>query len=234
MDVKQECEVNVSAYAKSNMHISAELVTTNDELKRWPHLRDVQIVSLDNAKLHILIGQDMPDRLMPKRVKSGSAGELYATKTLLGWALNGPLKPSAKRSDNQIENYFVQSEDAVLNDLVERFWRLHSVCVSDERVMSQVDERVTKLWDTSVERENGHYVLSIPFNDDIIVHATGLNVAKKRLQLLKGRFGRDPCLKVKYVGVMKELLEKGFAEKVPNGQVGAMQRVHYLPLCDTV
>ena len=33
---------------------------------------------------------------------------------------------------------------------------------------------------------------------------------------------------MKYVGAMKELLEKGFAEKVPSGQVGAMQRMHYL------
>ena len=120
----------------------------------------------------------------------------------------------------------MQSEDAVLNHLVERFWRQDSVCVSDERVMSQVDERVTKLWDTSAERENGHYVLPIPFKDDISVHITGLNVAEKRLQLLKGRFGQDPSLKVKYVGAMKELLEKGFAEKVPSGQG---QRIHYLP-----
>ena len=72
--------------------------------------------------------------------------------------------------------------------------------MSDERVMSQVDERMTKLWDTSAERENGHYVLLILFKDDIIVHATDLNVAEKRLQLLKGCFGRDPSLKVKYVG----------------------------------
>ena len=61
------------------------------------------------------------------------------------------------------------------------------------------------------------------------MHTTGLNVAEKRLQLLKGRFRRDPSLKVKYVGAMKELLEKDFAEKVPSGQLGAMQRVHYLP-----
>ena len=50
MDVKQEYEVIVSAYAKSNMHISVELVATSDEVKRWPHLRDVQIVSLDNER----------------------------------------------------------------------------------------------------------------------------------------------------------------------------------------
>ena len=80
----------------------------------------------------------------------------------------------------KIENYFVQSKDAVLNDLVERFWRLDSICVSDKCVVSQIDERVTKLWDTSVERENGHYVLPIPFKDDIIEHATGLNVAEKK------------------------------------------------------
>ena len=103
------------------MHISAELVATSDKLKRWPHLRDVSIVSLDNAKVHILIGQDMPDLLMPTRMKSGSAGEPYATETLHGWALNGPLKPSAERRDNQLDNYFVQSEDAVLNDLVKHF-----------------------------------------------------------------------------------------------------------------
>ena len=56
MDVKQEHEVNISAYAKSNIHISTELVATSNELKLWPHLRDVQIVSLDNAKVLILIG----------------------------------------------------------------------------------------------------------------------------------------------------------------------------------
>ena len=68
---------------QSHMHISAKLVATNDELKRWPHLRDVQIVSLDNAKVHIMIGQGMQDLLVLKRVKSGSAGKPYATETLL-------------------------------------------------------------------------------------------------------------------------------------------------------
>lgn len=43
-------------YAKSGMSINAELITSINELLRWPHLRDVPIHCLSDTKIHLVIG----------------------------------------------------------------------------------------------------------------------------------------------------------------------------------
>ena len=62
-------------------YISAEVPTDDISLDDYPHLT--------NAKVDLLIGQDQPDLLVPTEIcrSVNKAGQPYATRTGLGWAL---------------------------------------------------------------------------------------------------------------------------------------------------
>ena len=57
------------------------------ESKQWRHLGDIEIPEVDATSVMLLIGQDYPDNLMPRELRSGDVCDPYATRTLLGWTL---------------------------------------------------------------------------------------------------------------------------------------------------
>ena len=65
--------------------IPSDVAADGSSLDDYPHLT--------NAKVDILIGQDHPDLLVPLEIcrSVNKAGQLYATRTELGWALQGAV-----------------------------------------------------------------------------------------------------------------------------------------------
>lgn len=57
----------------------------------YVHLKDLSIVK-GNQEVHLLLGQDNSEALIPLDLRRGREGEPFAVKTLFGWALNGPAK----------------------------------------------------------------------------------------------------------------------------------------------
>ena len=70
--------------------------------KDSPSVRDIENITLDknipfnfiSGKIEILIGMDNPDILQPRETVKGKKNGPYATRHILGWALNGPVKGS--------------------------------------------------------------------------------------------------------------------------------------------
>jgi hypothetical protein len=76
----------------SMLHVPLETLATRENVSNWSHLKDLNLPSIDcSPRVMLLIGQDVLEALLPIQVRKGQAGEPYATKTLLGWTLNGPL-----------------------------------------------------------------------------------------------------------------------------------------------
>eukprot|EP00794_Sanderia_malayensis_P021083 gene21083-23139_t len=65
----------------------------NLDLCKFPHLQEINLADID-ADIGLLIGSNVPRALEPREVKSGKPGEPYATRTDLGWVINGPLMRS--------------------------------------------------------------------------------------------------------------------------------------------
>nr|CAB3263157.1 uncharacterized protein LOC104265735 [Phallusia mammillata] len=80
-----------------------------------------------------------------------------------------------------------------------------------------------------VERVNGHYQLPLPWKNDSEVLPDSLPMASGRLEGLKKRLLRNSAMRDKYIENMATLLEKGYAERIPEDQVGTKNRVWYLP-----
>ena len=54
----------------------------------FSHIQGLPI-HYDRVKVEVLIGQDNSEGLVPLDVRRGKPGELFAVRTMLGWALNG-------------------------------------------------------------------------------------------------------------------------------------------------
>ena len=77
------------------------------------------ILYLLNVRVDFLIGQDNAGMLVPLEVRHGVDNELFATRTLYGWCLNGPVMTS-KRSTAGICNLASNEAD----DRLDRLWEI--------------------------------------------------------------------------------------------------------------
>ena len=81
----------------------------------------------------------------------------YATRTLFGWSLNGPLGDLSNNS--QVSSHFVDLEQRI-----SKLWEVEQ-CDEDIQSLSYDDRKVHDLWQSEVTLEDGHYVVPIPWKD---------------------------------------------------------------------
>ncbi|XP_038131095.1 uncharacterized protein LOC119776626 [Cyprinodon tularosa] len=191
------------------LNIGLSCLATPDEAAKWDHLMDIPIPSIKSNDVHLVIGQDAPRLLRAEKYRVGGDNDPYATRTVLGWAINGPIDYKEGRKSKA---FFLKS-DQILQTQVEKFWKLDDP--TQEHNLSINDHKVIKLWENSLSKEGSHYVLDIPFKKETVTLPNNINLATRRLQLLERRLVKDPDLKEKYVKAMKSTIDKGYAEEVP-------------------
>ena len=220
-----------AVYARNSLPINPENLATPGDLSGWPHLAGVKLPLAESKEVKLLIGQDCPEALMPLDIIRGGRHEPWASRTRLGWSLNGP-RSKVKAATRKVTSHFltVQSDNA-LNDQVERFWKLESSGLFDDNVqMSVNDKGVISLWDKTTQKNDGHYVMDIPFKDSNVRLADNKQMALYRLKSLGKKLHKDSDLKDKYIEGINDLLEKGYATKVPEEDARRCDgKVWYLP-----
>ena len=172
--------------------ISSESVPRQD-VDRWPHLKGIRIAEID-ACVGLLIGHNVPKALEPKEVKESQDGGPYATRTLLGWAINGPLgrNGNATRTTNFIRR------DAELDHMFQRFCNMgFNDSLLDNKKEMSLDNKRALPW---------RYSPSCLPNNRVL--------AERQLKLLRRRLAKDPDLFQKYSAFIDNLLDKDYARKV--------------------
>lgn len=214
-----------TVFSITSLPVSTESLATQVDASKWSHLEGLVIPSID-ADVDLLIGSDVPQALQPEEVKGGSEGEPYAMKTILGWAIVGPLK---KQSDNFRTSNFVQS-DTALEDQFKMYCNMefNDALYDEKKTMSQEDKRALKVMEDTIKLKDGHYELSLPWKHEPPNLENNRRVALHRLLLLKKRLARDPKLHQMYSKFMAALLEKEHARKVTDVHVPG-DTVWYLP-----
>ena len=77
--------------------------------------------------------------------------------------------------------------------------------------------------------EDGHFKMPLPLRKHKLPLPNNRTAAVSRMQSLKRRLDRDPTYKRKYVDVMKDLIDKGYAELAPVNAPPNVESVWYLP-----
>ena len=210
-------------YAVDKFPCLSNKVDLDEVMKKYDYLQSVPFQKSNNTDMHVIIGQDVPEALLPLEVRHGSSGEPYATRTMLGWALNGPISGQPGGAVSA----FIHSKDVDLDRQVERFWKLDSE-VRDEPEYSVEDRKVMQLWDQQVTKKDGHYVLPIPFKRDKPDLPDNKVIAEQRLKSLGKRLMKNPVLLENYKSGITELIEANHAEPAPE-EPGKNRHVWYIP-----
>ena len=213
---------------RPHLNIGLNSLAVQEDLSVWPHLSDLDIPDVKIDDVHLLIGQDAPDILIPREVRTGSKGEPYAIRTALGWTLNGPV---THHMEPKSSSSFFATPDVHLQHQVERFWRMDEVQnASSDETMSISQRKVLSIWENSLHRDGIHYTMDIPFKERPPRLPDDKLMAEHRLKLLGKRLSKDSSLKEKYTSGIHDLLEKGYAEPVPPKDIDRRDGcVWYLP-----
>lgn len=217
-------------HSKPGFFVDPGCIAKKEDLSEWSHLSDIPLVEFTPESVQLLIGQDCPEVLMPLEIrKATEKGAPYAVRGILGWTVNGPLGLNKGHHKTQpvSTNFLTSKED--IREQVERFWRYEGD--SDETVtMSLDDKRAVHIWEETICHKDGHYQMGIPFKIRPPALPNNLSVAEFRLQSLRRRLLRDQELYSKYSGGMQDLIDKGYAEKVPVSDLSRNDgKVWYLP-----
>jgi len=89
LDEKNLFELPV-LFTRPSLPVATESVANQQDVEKWRYLSEVKIPHID-ADVGLLIGSDAPEILEPKQVIPSQNGGPYATRTTLGWVVNGPL-----------------------------------------------------------------------------------------------------------------------------------------------
>jgi hypothetical protein len=228
-DLQGENNISLeTVFSTPELPVTTQNRASMQDMKNWPHLSNIQLDRID-AEVGLLIGSDAPEVLEPKEIRRSQDGGPYATKTIFGWVINGPLGKSGRttprtanfvsRADTSLEEQFKNYCDMEFNDLKE----------IDKPNLSREDKRAINIMSESSKLNNGHYEIALPWKKSPPDMPNNRSVAEHRLNLLKKRFEKDQPLSRKYSEFVDNLLKEGYARKVPTERLQTNGNIWYLP-----
>ena len=212
------------AYVVSN--IPARLPGPAFDIAHYPYLSDLPLNHLfSSAPVDLLIGPEYPDLVRPLEIRCNDSApdQPYATRTKLGWTLQGPLVGTVSCGLSVSHVQMHQLEQKVTN-----LWHIER---EDEEVRhwSIEDTQVFNLWEDKVVFQDGHYELPIPWKDEVPVFPPNIYQAKTRLSSTLRRLKRTGMYD-RYDAEMQKMITSGYAEKVPDDElIRTDGKLWYLP-----
>ena len=213
-------------FSRPNLPISTNAISKQEDVSRWPYLQGINIPEI-NAEIGLLIGSDVPQALQPIEVHQSRNGGPFATKTALGWVLNGPL--GRKEPRIQTSN-FVQTSPTLNEQFLEFCdMEFNDTKYSSKAAMSQNDRKALGIMENTVKLVEGHYEMALPWKEYPPHLPNNRSLAEHRLSLLKKRLRKDPIVHEKYEDFMGKMIRKDYARKVPDHESTPLQVQWYLP-----
>ena len=198
--------------------MSREQVPSQDDINRWTYLSHIAVPALD-AKVGILIGNNVPKVTEPWELVNSLGDGPYAVRSLLGWSINGPLR-CVSVEDSQCPSVSSCRVQVVCNldDQLNRFFNLDfsvNHVFAEGKGLSVEDRQFLRMTEERTVFRDGHYEVNHPLWNPTVSVPNNRALAVHRLRSIKKRFGSDPSFKMKYVNFIDDLFVKGHASQVP-------------------
>ena len=224
----KESFVLPKVFSIDDIPVTPNAIPAKNDLSKLSHLRGLHFPRIHGATVTLLIGADAPEIFCMQSIRKGTRGQPIAVETPLGWSLLGPSL-SFSTSKNCSVN-FVKS-DPVLKSQISSLWETDFG--NDTSVFgiptSREDRVAYDIMSKSVNYIAGHYHLPLLWRSDVELPEESIAMAQRRLFSLKKRLSSDTVLCNKYVNVLENYIDKGYAKKVSPDQLDNTNVKWYLP-----
>ena len=208
----------------------------------------------DDAYVGLLIGANCTKAIKPREVIPGANDDPYAVQTMLGWGVIGVINQSIIDSQEnshcscncivsrEIEDSFVKTVSHVVAKIsvkelfvpaqVNKMFEPDFSEVSKEKkTLSFLDRRFLNTLESNVQHlSNDHYEIPLLPKEEALKPPNFRNLALRRLHRLKHRLKSDSKYHSHYETFMKDMIDNGQAEKVPDNELHLDNgRVWYIP-----
>ena len=226
-------------------------------MKEWPHLKRIEERLLPyqhDAYVGLLIGANCTKAIKPREVIPGADDDPYAVRTTLGWGVIGVINQSTIDSQEnsycscnrivsrEIEDSLVKTVSHVVAKTSAKelfvpaqvnrmFEHDFSEVSKEDKTLSFLDRRFLNTLESNIQRlSNGHYEIPLPLKEERLKLPSNRNLALSRLHRLNHRLKKDSKYRSHYETFMKDMIDKGQAEKVPDNELHLDNgRVWYIP-----
>ena len=214
-------------YTQESIPADASDVIVQEDISQFSYLEKVNLPKITHdANIHVglLIGNNVPTATEPLEVINSRNGGPYAVKTILGWCVHGVHKKSKSRKGvyrvrvNTIEEQIKQLYN---HEFPERL-------IDDKPQLSVQDQEFMSKVNTTTKLVDGHYEIGLPIRNPDKEFINNLSQVEQRAAHLKRRFEKDSNYHEKYTQCINEMLQKNYAEEVPEDELSA-EPVWYIP-----
>lgn len=193
------------------------------DISIYPHLQGMSLYG--DVTVDVLIGQDHASALIPLAVKKGRSDEPFATRTLLGWCLNGPMLTGAP--SRSVTSHFIST--TALERKLDMLWRIDDEGVScHDSALSPTDAKVMSLWDKECCVVDNRIMLPIPWKNPNNLLPDNKKLAMSRLLSLKKSLLKKGTFDI-YDKEIQLLLRQNYAEPVSHPTDGLSVKIWYIP-----
>ena len=177
--------------------------------------------------------------------RKGRTGAI-ALETTLGWVLSGNagvssfrnkhvsphiLKLGCAKVETSVDTF--SKRDQILLNEVKKFWEIEDV--NSKPCMNRLDQgdKIHESFKSSVEFEDGHYTVGLPWITDTLMLPDNFAPSKQRLESLV-RLKCQPALLKKYDDIIKDQEKTGIIEPVNDLEIVKPGEIHYIPHTEVV
>ncbi|XP_064642183.1 uncharacterized protein LOC135496665 [Lineus longissimus] len=221
-------------YTRGGIPAKPSQVPRPENVRQWSHLEPVHgklAPFFADVEIGLLIGLSCLQAIKPLEVLPGKEDDPYGVRTALGWGVVGMSPQGSRPQQRHHFSFRTQitevTPQAVMNmfdvEFVERSGSEEGVglSVEDRKFLQILGSQIRQL-------DDGHYELPLPFRDENVRLPNNRAQALKRLSSLKHKMEKNPQFKEDYLQYMKEMIEKGFCERVPENESCPEGSVWYL------
>ena len=130
-----------------SLPVSEQSIPSVEDLQRWPHLTGIDFPRLEEGKVTILIGSNVPEAHWIFEERRGRPKEPLAAKMLLGWTLLGPMTGDNKGEANI--NFLCTRDQEAIDSQIQRLYNTEfseKTSNTIDMAMSVEDKEHTPLW----------------------------------------------------------------------------------------
>nr|XP_037876689.1 uncharacterized protein LOC119630667 [Bombyx mori] len=218
----------IQARTVNDLQVTAQKIP-KEQIDEYSHLRDISdIITYENAKPGILIGQDNWHMLLTSKVRRGNRNQPIASLTPLGWVLHGGRTRTLGHHINYINHASETQEDDKIENLVKQYFAMDALCITPRRPKTDPEEQALRILNSNtVHTTDGRYETALLWKTDKVSLPDNYNNSLKRLINIENKLDRNPELKQKYTEQMEPLVAIGYTEPAPKTKTE--NRTWYLP-----